>query len=88
MGVYIPTAEMPHNLLECFYGEQCQEYEDCNGLERGKKCPLIELDLVRCRECKYSKNWYGDHRLCYLWAETGIGVFEDGYCSHGERRSK
>ena len=43
--------------------------------------------IVTCGECKHSKEWYGDHRLCYLWAETGIGVFEDGYCSYGERRA-
>lgn len=47
-------------------------------------CPLIEI--VRCGECKYSKEWYGDHRLCYLWSETGVGVFEDGFCSYGKRR--
>ncbi len=45
------------------------------------------IDLVRCGECKHSKEWYRDHRLCYLWAETGIPVFEDGYCSYGERRA-
>lgn len=44
------------------------------------------IDLVKCGECKHSKEWYGDHRLCYLWSETGIGVFEDGFCSYGKRR--
>lgn len=57
-------------------------------LIRGRKTPLKNaIIIVKCRECKYSKDWYGDHRLCYLWAETGIGVFEDGYCSYGERRA-
>lgn len=43
-------------------------------------------EIVRCKDCEHSKHWYRDKHLCYLWSETGIGVFEDGYCSYGERR--
>lgn len=42
-------------------------------------------EIIRCKNCKHSKHWYGDKRLCLLWNELGIGVFEDGYCSYGER---
>lgn len=84
MGVYIPTAEMPHNLLECFYGEQCQEYEDCNGLERGKKCPLINIDLVRCRECKY---WHEGEWYNTCDKHIGHGFMAEHFCSYGERRA-
>ena len=40
-------------------------------------------ELIRCKYCKHSTEWYGDKRRCFLWAENGIDVFEDGYCSYG-----
>lgn len=49
------------------------------------RCPLIEI--VECKDCKHSKEWYGDRRLCYLWSEVGVSVFESGYCNYGERRA-
>lgn len=49
---------------------------------------LPTINLVRCGECKHSKEWYADRCLCYLWAEEGVSVFEDGYCSYGEREGK
>ncbi len=48
---------------------------------------MVNIDLVRCGECKHSKEWYGERRLCYLWAEEGVSVFEGGYCNYGERRA-
>lgn len=45
------------------------------------------VPVVRCKNCKHSQHWYGDKRLCHLWNETGIDVFEDGYCSYGERKT-
>jgi hypothetical protein len=47
-------------------------------------CPIA--DLIRCKDCKYSEHWYGDKRRCFLWHETGIDVFEDGYCNYAERK--
>ena len=45
--------------------------------------------VVRCRDCKHSQPWYGDKRLCYLWNdEYGHDVFEDGFCSYGEREAE
>ena len=49
-------------------------------------CPLI--DIATCGECKHSKEWYGDRRLCYLWAEEGIPVFENGFCNYGKGESQ
>ena len=49
--------------------------------------PTVDaVEVIRCKDCEHSKYWYRDKHLCYLWSETGIGVFEDGYCSYGERR--
>ena len=42
-------------------------------------------ELVRCRDCKHSDRWYGDKRRCFLWNETGVGVFVDGFCNYGKR---
>ena len=44
------------------------------------------VPVVRCLDCKHSESWYRDKRRCFLWNETGIDVFEDGYCSYGERK--
>lgn len=41
---------------------------------------------VLCRDCENAKHWYSDKFLCYLWSESGIDVFADGFCSYGKRR--
>ena len=46
--------------------------------------PLCEL--IRCKDCKYSKWWYGNKYLCFLWQEDGINVFSDGFCNYGRRK--
>lgn len=43
--------------------------------------------VVRCKDCKHSQAWYRDKLRCFMWSETGIDVFEDGYCSYGERKT-
>ena len=43
-------------------------------------------DIVRCKECEHSKEWYGDKRRCFMWHESGIDVFEDGFCNYGKRK--
>lgn len=50
------------------------------------------VEVVRCKECKYSKHWYRDKRLCRLWygeekPPAPIDVFDDGFCNYGERRA-
>lgn len=42
--------------------------------------------VVRCKDCKNSEPWYGDKSRCFLWHETGIDVFNDGFCNYGERQ--
>lgn len=49
--------------------------------------PTIDaVPVIRCKDCKYSEHWYRDKRRCFLWHETGIDVFEDGYCNYAERK--
>ena len=42
--------------------------------------------LIRCKDCENSKHWYGDRRRCFLWHESGIDVFDDGFCNYGKRK--
>jgi len=44
------------------------------------------VPVVRCKYCKHSHPWYADRRTCVMWSETGVSVFNDGFCSYGERR--
>jgi Zn ribbon nucleic-acid-binding protein len=44
------------------------------------------VPVVRCQECKFSQPWYADKSRCFLWHESGIDVFNDGYCSYGKRK--
>ena len=53
-----------------------------------KAMPAVDaVPVVRCKDCKNSDAWYGDKRICRLWNDKdGHDVFEDGFCSYGERR--
>lgn len=51
-----------------------------------KMLPSAQPEIIRCKECKHSEHWYKDKRRCFLWHETGIDVFEDGYCNYAERK--
>ena len=50
------------------------------------------IPVVRCKNCKYAKHWYGNNKLgnetflCYFLAEEGIKMFADNFCSYGERK--
>ena len=44
------------------------------------------VEVVRCKYCEHSKEWYGDKRRCFMWHESGIDVFEDGFCNYGKRK--
>ena len=48
--------------------------------------PYAQPEIIRCKDCKNSEHWYRDKRRCFLWAEDGIGVFDDGFCSYAERK--
>ena len=78
-----------YNCSDCIYHDFIF---DKQGIFRGNRCrwghaPIVDVvEVVRCKYCKHSEYWYGDKRRCFLWNETGIDVFEDGYCSYGKRR--
>ena len=42
--------------------------------------------VVRCKDCKNSESWYGDRCRCFLWYESGIVTFNDGFCNYGVRK--
>lgn len=97
MGVYISNMEKPKECKECqwhldFYIEDEQVGGLCTITEKDDRentCPLIEIDLVRCKDCKH-----------YGFKETDRGGFPcctnvigatpyrmpTDFCSYGERR--
>ena len=92
MGVYIPNMEKPKSCGECKffsglgYGFHCYlngkhitfigEIEDI--------CPLIEIDLVRCGECRYYNPLDEDRPFSCEY--DGREVNKTDFCSYGERR--
>ena len=52
-----------------------------------KRFPPAQSEIIRCKDCKHSEHWYRDKRRCFLWHETGIDVFGDGYCNYAERKA-
>lgn len=83
MGVYIPRAVKPTDCEYCLFntrGGKC--YLTAHDLTIND-CPLIEIDLVRCGECKYAKgyeNGWWCRRHCNQTEPTD-------FCSYGERRA-
>lgn len=49
--------------------------------------PSAQPEIIRCKDCKHSEHWYRDKRRCFLWHDSGIDVFEDGFCNYAERRT-
>ena len=50
--------------------------------------PSAQPEIIQCKDCKYSKHWYGNKYICTLWYEDGIDVFKDGFCNYAERREE
>ena len=61
-----------------------------DGLKTAKKLikelPSVHPEIIRCKDCKNSEHWYRDKRRCFLWEESGIDVFDNGFCNYAERR--
>ena len=84
MGVYIKNIEMPENCWGCFYMD-CDHWGEY-GYDNTADCPLIEIDLVRCGECKH---WHKNDELTYCdKIDYGYGYKADDFCSYGERRKE
>ena len=66
-----------------YYGEdECYLHLQKDALELLKDQP----DIVHCGECKNADHWYKDKSLCFLWDDTGIDVFKDGFCNYGKKK--
>ena len=57
-----------------------------DAIDKIRRLPSAQSEIIRCKDCKHSEHWYRDKRRCFLWHETGIDVFEDGYCNYAEKR--
>lgn len=88
MGIYIKNEEMPESCYECAYSVEkdgiCSITEGgCDwGHSRPPHCPLEEIDLVRCGECKHLKA----DGTCDMFADDNIRPSASDFCSYGERR--
>ena len=45
-------------------------------------------EVIRCKDCKNSEPWYGDRRRCLLWTESGVSVWDVGFCNYAERKEE
>ena len=86
MGVYIPNMSKPKDCSECILADK-----HLNGLYEAKyycrleadSCPLIEIDLVRCGECKWwNKGFCNNGR-----ADANLKLEGNCFCDEGERRA-
>ena len=82
MSIIIKGMDMPKSCNECRFGYdgKCFAHLPFKRFVYGqdKDCPLIEIDLVRCGECK----WY-EKPYC-RWHQ--IDNEPTDFCSYGERK--
>lgn len=84
--------------FDCIHLATCYKIEHFGrDLETNTPCREFigvndRVEVVRCKDCKYAKCWYGNDKLgnetflCYFLAEEGIKMFADNFCSYGERK--
>ena len=90
MGIYIPNMDKPKACAECelwslcFYPKAPKEIDD----RVMPDCPLEEIDLVRCKECKRCEERTTLNGLSFLYClKMEVSVGSDQYCYWGERRN-
>lgn len=67
--------------------EAYENEETLDGYEyRLNELPSVEI--IHCKDCKNSEHWYRDRRRCFVWAEEGVSVFDDGFCNYAERKEE
>lgn len=93
MGVYVPNKKMPKGCVACSYRacvpnglhflEALEFLGNIKGREdRADDCPLIDIDLVRCGECK----WWNEIGCAIRIVDESDKPKETDFCSFGERR--
>lgn len=92
MGLYIPNMEMPKTCFSCSFNDGifCALIDNDTDAfiketaltSRLPNCPLIEIDLVRCGECKH---WYRNNPP--IDEECDMLPNADDFCPYGERRT-
>jgi hypothetical protein len=94
MNILIKGMEMPktHPLTVTIYpdGQVLSETVGAKDVH-GTAVHVVVADVppvVLCRDCKHSEPWYADKSRCFLWHESGIDVFNDGFCNYGEKREE
>lgn len=83
MGIYIPNKAKPKNCWVCF-NDDCNHWGE-NGYDNSDDCPLEEIEIVRCGECKYAKYRIEniEYDKCII---TQLFVNKNDFCSYGEPR--
>ena len=91
MGVYIPNMKsMFKTCGDCPLDvPNCRLWEELENLntERHPNCPLIEIDLVRCKDCKHYDTESRTFPCCTDIFGAVRYMEADGFCSKGERRA-
>lgn len=82
MGVFIKNMQKPkRGEVIAFDGENAVYTDDDLKVHR---YPLIEIDLVRCSECKH---WHEGEWYNTCDKHIGNGFPSDYFCGDGERRT-
>ena len=95
MGVYIPNIDKPKSCLECWSSglsgvincEAGTGFHNPDGDLIPSDCPLIEIDLVRCKDCKHYDTESRTFPCCTDIFGAVRYMEADGFCSKGERRA-
>ena len=93
MGIYIPNMSKPKDCYLCEFtnGYECWSngepwFDVKEAYAKGTlspNCPITEIDLVRCGECK----WW-DYETSGCAEIHQLAPFrEEDFCSYGERRA-
>lgn len=100
MGIYIPNMSKPKRCIEEWdfglMGNACKFLEtdmscllqpesepfDCG--ENYNTCPLIEIDIVTCGECKH---WNDEDHWCNIRDSYGWDYKPTDFCSYGEKKT-
>ena len=89
MGVYIKDMEKPKDCWDCF-NYNCGHW-GTHGYDFAETdCPLIEINIVRCGECKHSSEYdmpQIDPKIEISCDVNLHSVSPNDFCSYGERRT-